>query len=270
MSIRLYGMICGYLTMPQQFLLEGTEGDVTVPIPSYLIEHPKGTVVFDTGLEPQLHDEEPDLPEALGPLLTVATATFGQEEDVAERLKAAGRDPAKIDFMINSHLHLDHAGGNALLPNSRWIVQQREHDAAYALEGQERHYYRKRLFDLGHDVIKPDGEHDVFGDGSVVCIPTYGHTAGHQSLKVKLDEGEVILTGDACYMCRTLDELRLPPGFLEDADDMLCTLHRFREFRAGGGALIYGHDPAQWSAADDGPLKRIDITATPKARAPQA
>lgn len=265
--LKLYGMICGYLTMPQELLLRDTEGDVTVPIPSYLIEHPKGSVIFDTGLEAQLHDSDGDHDEALGPLRPVATATFGAQDDVAERLKAAGRDPGKIDFMINSHLHLDHAGGNALLPNSRWVVQHREYEAAFSPEGQEKHYYRPRLFDLGHDVITPDGEYDVFGDGSVVCIPSYGHTAGHQSLKLKLDEGEVILTGDACYMCRTLDEMRLPPGFLENADDMLCTLHRFRDFRATGGTLIFGHDPAQWAVNEDGGLKEIDIGAMPKARA---
>lgn len=267
MTVKLHGMICGYLTLPQEFLLQDTEGDITVPIPSYLIEHPKGTVVFDTGLETQLHESNPDLEDALGPLATVGHATFGKDEDVAERLKAAGRDPEKIDYMINSHLHLDHAGGNALLPNSRWIVQRREYDAAFSPEGQEKHAYRTRLFDLGHDVIKPDGEYDVFGDGSVVCIPSYGHTAGHQSLKLKLECGETILTGDACYMCRTLDESRLPPGFLESADDMLCSLHRFREFRAGGGALIFGHDPAQWVNCGDGHLQELDTRSTPKALA---
>lgn len=267
MTLKLHGMICGYITLPQELLLENTEGDVTVPIPSYLIEHPKGTVIFDTGLEPALHESNPNLEETLGPLATVGSATFSKHENVAERLKAAGRDPEKIDFMINSHLHLDHAGGNALLPNARWVVQQREHEAAYNPEAQEKHFYLPRLYDLGHDTITPEGEFDVFGDGSVVCIPTYGHTAGHQSLKLKLEEGEVILTGDACYMCRTLDESRLPPGFLESADDMLCTLHRFREFRSNGGALIFGHDPSQWTDNKDGGLKEIDIRSTPNALA---
>ncbi|RIJ32720.1 N-acyl homoserine lactonase family protein [Henriciella mobilis] len=265
MSIKLYGMVCGYMTMPKGFLVDGAEGDITAPILSYLIEHPRGTVVFDTGLEPQLHESDCDREEALGPLAPVTTVDFTPNEDIAARLEAAGRDPSKIDFMINSHLHLDHAGGNALLPNARWVVQQREHTAAFADEGYEKHYYRKRLFDLGHDVIKPDGEYDVFGDGSVVCTPTYGHTTGHQSLKLKLDEGEVMLTGDACYLCQSLDEMRLPPGFLEDPDEMLCTMHRFRDFQASGGALIFGHDPSQW-AGKDGALEEIDVAKTPNAR----
>jgi hypothetical protein len=64
-----------------------------------------------------------------------------------------------------------------------------------------RHGYNSRDFDLGHNLRLVDGEHDVFGDGSVVCLPTPGHTAGHQSLRVRLDSGDVVLAADACYFC---------------------------------------------------------------------
>ena len=68
-----------------------------------------------------------------------------------------------------------------------------------------------------------DGEHDVFGDGSVVCLPTYGHTPGHQSLKLRLPGSEIVLAGDACYFCRTLRECRLP-RFVHDRKAMLTSL----------------------------------------------
>jgi N-acyl homoserine lactone hydrolase len=69
----------------------------------------------------------------------------------------------------------------------------------------------RRDFDLGHELRLLDGEHDVFGDGSVVCLPMHGHTPGQQSLRLRLDSGggEVVLTADACYFCQTLRERRL-------------------------------------------------------------
>ena len=70
-----------------------------------------------------------------------------------------------------------------------------------------RHGLNPRDFDLGHKLRLIDGEHDVFGDGSVICLPTYGHTPGHQSLRVRLGSGEIVLAADACYFCQTLREL---------------------------------------------------------------
>src|ERR1700742_1978744 len=72
------------------------------------------------------------------------------------------------------------------------------------------HGYDPPDYDVGHGLRLIEGEHDVFGDASVVCIPTYGHTPGHQSLRVRTEKGEVVLTGDSCYFCRTLRERRLP------------------------------------------------------------
>ena len=62
-----------------------------------------------------------------------------------------------------------------------------------------RRGFNPRDFDLGHKLRLVDGEHDVFGDGSVVCLPTHGHTPGHQSLRLRLDGGEIVLAADARY-----------------------------------------------------------------------
>jgi hypothetical protein len=73
-----------------------------------------------------------------------------------------------------------------------------------------RRGFNRRDFDVGHKLRLVDGEHDVFGDGSVVCLPTHGHTPGHQSLRLCFDYGEIVLAADACYFCQTLRERRLP------------------------------------------------------------
>lgn len=264
MSVRLYGMTCGSLTMPLELLIEGGRGVIAVPIPSYLVEHPKGTVIFDTGLSVALQGSDEAKRAGLGPLADVATVGFSPGEELSTRLRASGRDPERIDFLVNSHLHFDHVGGNALIPNARLVIQRREWAAGQISEAQERNYFDPTNYNLGHDRLEVDGEHDLFGDGAVVCVPTYGHTPGHQSLKVKTDGGEIVLTADACYMRRTLEEMRLPPSFLDDRELMLDALERFRALEAKGARLIFGHDPDLWRQLNDGPVRGITAGAFAK------
>src|ERR1700746_1971083 len=219
--------------------MEGGEGKVELPIPAYLIEHPKGTALFDTGMHP---DCQHDPATRLGSRLTsLFEFDYHPGEEISARLEALGRDPAKIDLVINSHLHFDHAGGNALLPNATVVVQRREWAAGMDPEIAAQRNFNRRDFDLGHTLRQVEGEHDVFGDGSVVCVPTYGHTPGHQSLRVRTDKSEVVLTGDACYFCRTLKERRLPARAFDKAQ-MLKSLDRLEALEKGGAKLIFGHD----------------------------
>ena len=89
----------------------------------------------------------------------------------------------------------------------------------------------------------------------MTCIPTYGHTPGHQSLRIALPEGEVVLTGDACYLRETLEELRLPPGAAYDPDAMIESLKHFRALQSKGTQIFYGHDPEFWQKVPQAPLR---------------
>lgn len=249
MSVRLYAMTCGYLTMPMELLIEGGEGHLKIPIPAYLIEHKKGVALFDSGMSLLV---QRDKHKALGPLEPYFQVHFEPGEEIGARLDQIGRDPERMDYVINSHLHFDHAGGNALLPNARVIVQKREWEAGHLPEMIEKNYYDPRDYDLGQDVLQVDGEHDVFGDGSVKCIPTYGHTPGHQSLQLQTESGEIVLCGDACYLRRTLDELRLP-GIVAEPDTMMASLKKLQELQKRGARIMYGHDPEFWSTVPQAP-----------------
>jgi glyoxylase-like metal-dependent hydrolase (beta-lactamase superfamily II) len=116
--------------------------------------------------------------------------------------------------------------------------------------------FNPRDFDLGHKLRLIDGEHNVFGDGSVVCLPTPGHTPGHQSLKLRLPGGEVVLAADSCYFCRTLRERRLP-RFVYDRDQMLASLDRLGALEHAGARIFFGHDPEFWQTVSQAPAPLI-------------
>ncbi|HEY5209033.1 MAG TPA: N-acyl homoserine lactonase family protein [Stellaceae bacterium] len=250
MGVRLYAFTCGTLTGALGGLMAGGAGEITIPVPAYLIEHPKGRVLFDTGLHPDLrHDPAGRLGTRLAGMFQIG---LGAGEDIAGRLAAFDRDPGKIDLLISSHLHFDHVGGNALIPNATLLVQRREWEAGMDPDAAATRGFNPRDFDLGHKIRVVDGEHDVFGDGSVVCLPTHGHTPGHQSLRVRLDSGDIVLAADACYFCQTLRERRLPPNMFDRAQ-MLASLDRLEAMERGGARIFFGHDPEFWRTVPQAP-----------------
>jgi N-acyl homoserine lactone hydrolase len=251
MTINLYAFTCGTVTGEFAHLMEGGEGDITVPIPFFLVEHPKGRVLFDTGLHP---DCQHDPARRLGPrLAALFPYRLSAGEEITARLEVIDRDPDKCDLIINSHFHFDHVGGNALIPNATMLVQRREWEAGMDPDIAARRGFNPRHFDLGHKSRLVDGEHDVCGDGSVVCLPTYGHTPGHQSLRLRLDHGEVVLAADACYFCQTLREGRLPRN-MYDREAMLASLDRLEALEPSGASIFFGHDPEFWQTVPQAPF----------------
>ena len=117
MTVKLYAFTCGTVTGEFGRLMEGGEGDITLPVPVFLIEHPRGRALFDTGLHP---DCQRDPARRLGTRLAGQFRIgFQPGEEVSARLEAIDRDPGTIDLVINSHFHFDHVGGNALIPTRR-------------------------------------------------------------------------------------------------------------------------------------------------------
>jgi N-acyl homoserine lactone hydrolase len=264
-GVRLRAMTCGWLTGPLGLFLEGERGGIRVPAPVYLIDHPRGAVLFDSGLHPEVRVDP------AGRLGAAATAVFTVElrrgEELGGRLAALAVDPGAIRYVVLSHLHFDHAGGLAQVPNATVVVQRPEWEAGRDADLAAANHYDRRDYDLGHDVLAVEGEHDLFGDGRVVCLPTYGHTPGHQALRVRLDDGDAVLAGDACYLRRTLDEMRLP-AVAHDRVAMRASLERLRGLRAAGARIFYGHDPEQWAGVPQAPAEiRVAPRPAPPARA---
>ncbi|MBO0735821.1 MAG: N-acyl homoserine lactonase family protein [Alphaproteobacteria bacterium] len=250
MNPKLYAMTCGWLTGELGRLMEGGKGKANLPIPAYLIEHPKGTALFDTGMHPACQH---DPAGRVGPRIAgLFGFNYHAGEEISARLAALGRDPCRIDLIIASHLHFDHVGGNALIPNATVIVQRREWEAGMDADIASQRGFDRQDYDLGHKVLQIDGEHDVFGDGSVICLPTYGHTPGHQSLKLRLSAGETVLAADACYFCRTLRERRLP-RYAYNRAAMHASLDRLARLEARGARIVFGHDGDFWKTVPQAP-----------------
>jgi glyoxylase-like metal-dependent hydrolase (beta-lactamase superfamily II) len=247
--MRMRAMTCGWLTAPLGAFLEGEPGRIEVPVPCYLIEHPNGRVLLDSGL----HADTQTDPEArLGEVAQIYRVRFAPGEEVSSRLAACDVAAERVEWLVTSHLHFDHTGGHAQIPNARLVVQRREWEAGRDPDGIAANFYDPRDYDLGHDVLAVAGEHDLFGDGSVVCLPTPGHTPGHQSLRVRLPGGDAVLCADACSLRRSLEALHLP-AFAADADEMRSSLTRLRGLQQAGARLFFGHDPGFWADIPQAP-----------------
>jgi len=246
--VRVYPLTCGHVTGAMAGFIAGAEGTIKVPVPAFLIDHPKGLALFDSGMHP---DAATNPKARLGRLSRLFEVDMAPGENVAALVQSLDVAPEKIEVVVLSHLHFDHAGGCELLPNARLVVQASEWEAGADPEVSARNGFDRKDYGLGHQIQVVRGEHDLFGDGRVVCLPTYGHTPGHQSLRLRLDDGcEVILCADACYLRENLERMLLPT-VVHEREQMLASLRRLASLRDGGGRLIYGHDPTGWEPLRD-------------------
>jgi N-acyl homoserine lactone hydrolase len=213
-----------------------------LPIPCFLVEHPAaGPFLIDTGLHASVAaDPSENLGRAAKLLYSIDMAA---DDAAPAQIAARGVDPDAIGLVVMTHLHYDHAGGATQFPRATFLVERREWDAA-SRGGFRQGYHRPHLDPaLSWRAIDVDGEADLFGDGSVRLLHTPGHTPGHLSLLLRLAAGgNLLLTADAAYAARTLDD-RLLALFLADDDAYLASLERLIALRRDASHVVCGHDP---------------------------
>lgn len=185
---------------PQRFGLRRDEVEtVRMSVPAYLIEHARGTLVWDAGCVPDrawVPNDGPvehhiQLPDGSQRRVTMTRRIDGQLADV-------GHSPAGITFLALSHYHYDHTGNANAFVASTWLARPAERTAMFGSPAprltQPADYARLRT--ARTELVEVD-EFDVFGDSSVRMIATPGHTPGHQLLVVRLARtGTVVLSGD--------------------------------------------------------------------------
>jgi glyoxylase-like metal-dependent hydrolase (beta-lactamase superfamily II) len=198
---------------------------VSVPYFFYLIEHPRGRVLFDSGVHPALSG---DPRSRLGAMADAFVLELGPDDHVEGQLKAADLSPADIDCVVQSHLHFDHAGGLEQVPGVPVYLQAAELEFARKPPVYQHVMYVQQDFSHDIDWRLLEGDHDLFGDGSVRILSTPGHTAGHQSLMVTSNGRSIILLADAAYALDKMRERRLP-AVLWSPDAMVASWERLEE-----------------------------------------
>ena len=224
---------------------------VKIPLPAFLVEHPtEGPVLIDAGLDPSM---------SFGPVLgTFVARSFRQAPDgpVPDQLRTRGVDPADVDRIYMTHLHLDHASGIRQFPGATLFTSQAEWRAFTSRNGTLQGYVRSHVpeeatvdtLEFGGPYATFDEALDVFGDGSVRAVYTPGHTAGHVSYVLRTASGEVLVAGDAVYTRHALATGHLP-AVMANEDRFKQSLDQIRAY--DGGLVIPGHDMAAWDDLHD-------------------
>ena len=203
----------------------------------WLIRHPDGDLLWDLGLPSGLvgaGEQESDV------------FTLSMDRTLTDQMRDFGYAPWDLDYVSISHSHFDHSGQADQFQEATWLVHEAEYESMFpetpeALEnapevdGEVTNPFES-FATLTHETFT--GEHDVFGDGSVVIIPTPGHTPGHTALQVTLPEtGPVLLTGDL-YHRQISRELRRVPRFNHDEAQTLASMDAFEARAAALGAKV--------------------------------
>ncbi len=229
-----------------------------IPIPAFLIHHPKaGPILVDTGLHPSLASD----PQAnLGRFGTwLCRPEMEPGGDLPAQLRDRGIPPSSIRLILLTHLHLDHASGIADFPEATLVVTSAEWKEATSGMFPMLRGYRRQQYDYAFDFRSLDFEGDqvssyatfgrtidLFGDGSVRLASTPGHSAGHQSVIVRLKDRDMVIAGDALFRESQLEPRADLPGLMYDEHNYRRSLQEIRLFRREypEAVITPGHDTA--------------------------
>ena len=261
-DIQLYMFQTGTLRTKTKFIkMNQGEDDFEIPVPWFLIKHPKGNVVIDGGnaIETAIDKRGHwgDVVEAYDPIMN-------SHETCVEQCRSVGVAPEDVRYVLQSHLHLDHSGAVGRFPKAQYIVQRAEYEYAFNPHWFSAGAYIRADFDRpGLDWKFLGGEYtdnyDLFGDGTIRMIFTPGHSPGHQSFLVTLpNTGPVLLTIDAAY---TLDhwEDKALPGLVCSSVDAANSVAKLKKIAEDTGSLLVtGHDPDNWKTFKKAPNQFYD------------
>ncbi|MGE0483867.1 MAG: N-acyl homoserine lactonase family protein [Gammaproteobacteria bacterium] len=249
-TIKLYQVSSGMLELDKGWLtaMRDVGKKIKVPVAMYIIDHPRGLVVYDTGNNVAVSDGKCE--SYWGKLCGAFLAIQSREEVIDKQLEKFGYKTSDVKYLVLSHMHLDHAGNMEMFPNATIVVQKSEMKTAWWPEK-----FQAAAFVLGDyddarnfNYLELEGDFDLFGDGSVVVLDTKGHTQGHQSLMVKLkNTGALFLAGDAVYTPE--NEAGVIPGITWNTYESMQSINRLKMLRdAHQGELWFSHGAEQYDA----------------------
>ena len=224
-------MCDGFFTLDKSFLIymKYMGQPYNAALKPLLILTPKEKILVDTGAG--------ELPEKHRTLFNVKR---NAEENLKAQLTHHGLTPDDIDIVVNTHLHFDHCGNNALFKNAKFIVQADEYRYAFEPDRFQQAAYLRELFDVKIDYELTQGERQIAND--VFVVPTPGHSIGHQSVIIKADNKDYVYCGDAAPTRENLERRNIP-GILYCAHKALNSIDHLRTIK--DAVYIYSHDNEQ-------------------------
>src|ERR1700730_9585128 len=198
-----------------------------------LIVHPRGTLLWETGL-----NEAVNRIPAGAPAAAAGGPRPGDPVDklLIEQLAGIGYMPSDITYLALSHSHWDHTGNAGSFLGSTWLVQKPERDIMFAEKPLSNQSDFDGLRNSKTELL--EGDHDVFGDGAVMLLFTPGHTPGHQALLVNLPRtGPVILSGDLYHFSEELTLKPAPRG--RNAEQIAASMAKIQALMAKTGAQLW-------------------------------
>ena len=250
-SLRLYVLDCGHFEVSDLGVFDragaydGEAGELVDTC--YLIRHPNGDLLWDTGV-PDALNVEPDGVTDPPFHVTMAKTLKGQ-------LAELGLAPGDIELLSLSHSHFDHVGNVSDYAGATWLVESAERAFMFsdAARANARSFAAYSALESA-ETVELDGDWDVFGDASVRIISTPGHTPGHASLLVNLENsGPILLTGDLYHITESRKNRRIPT-FNTDADETLRSMDKFEALAASTGArVVIQHEPDDIAALPKSP-----------------
>jgi glyoxylase-like metal-dependent hydrolase (beta-lactamase superfamily II) len=242
-AVKLYAMDCGsfHLKDAAAFSDDGAyKGQVRDLVdPCYLIRHPKGDLIWDTGV-PASTAVAPSDPFAMR-----------QPVKLVDELAQLKLSPAAVTYVSFSHTHFDHAGNGSMFSASTFIVDEKEREWMFRDEARKSKDFPDwaGLETAKTITMKGEADYDVFGDGSVLMVATHGHTPGHRVLLVHLKSaGNVILAGDMWHLAESRAARRVPI-FNTNKADTLASMDKVEALaKAKNARIVRQHVPEDFAA----------------------
>ena len=264
-GMQLYLFSSGTMMIGKGFLqnFAPMEPKIEIPIGFFVIKHPKGNVIFDTGNNDKVIADT----GYWGKLAQVFEPKMTKDDAMDAQLAKIGLTTNDIKYVVVSHMHLDHGGNVGKFPNSTIVIQDDElHFAMFPDEPFAAGYIPDDISVLRSgvgvsrpnsiDMLRITGDLALFGDGSLVIHRSPGHTKGTQMLTVRLPKtGPVILTSDAAYFRDNVEKNLVPNIALAyDATGIIKGYDWIRRMIATENASYFtSHDPDAWKSLKRAP-----------------
>jgi len=244
--------------MPQLWWVFFGRSWVPLPLQCFLIEHRDGLVLFDTGIDPALMTDKGYIKQGIGRFLLPRIFRFSlaDTDRIDHVLAGAGVAASDIQMAVISHLHFDHVGGIAQIPQADLLVSGREWAILSDLHPEYEWVLREHIeipsakwrqitFEPNDAPLFEgfDGIHDVASDGSMILLHTPGHTAGSMSMLIRQDGWDpILLVGDLTYESDLLQQ-DIVPG-TGDREVLLDSFAKVRRLKQSlpDLAIIASHD----------------------------